>query len=523
MKMPILSREEKAFREPSIFAVDMKSVTLDNVLVNLFMLMRNNGARIKLKLANKKSFHDINSLKDSYFKLLEDRGEILGATEHPGAIESWLRSSLVNMVFRGKAKENVSALRPLHLESYRIRNQKHARDYNTADQVYIMISQRPEVADALKSYMSVGWDNISKQLVDNPTLDVDTAGLLRLIRLVGVDTKPASSAIAIKPLLQKQADLFCDDILRLLAYQNSIPRSVFIDYLKILTGFHLSLYLFKLIHLLPKMVESGEIIETDDWNMVVDLTNRLESEVSSLAVADMQRQLDGMLNYIRASYTIKCVKDVADPADKSISNILRIIKNPTPEIESDFKSQLRRIKENYRKDSDEDAETHIADLEEYLQYEDTSMQKYIQCLMKVGATYQMKYGLQFIDKATMKNTESALMIDGRSRKHPRRGALGSKLLEVLVQLLVLTPKEGGGFTSNPLSIRQLIKNLRDRYGLVIDGSDEPRFADADVKTHMAFKTNVDALKSKLRQIGFYTDLSDASSLQKIRPRYKFND
>ena len=35
MKMPILSREERVFREPSIFAVDMKAVTLDNVVVNL--------------------------------------------------------------------------------------------------------------------------------------------------------------------------------------------------------------------------------------------------------------------------------------------------------------------------------------------------------------------------------------------------------------------------------------------------------------------------------------------------------
>ena len=93
----------------------------------------------------------------------------------------------------------------------------------------------------------------------------------------------------------------------------------------------------------------------------------------------------------------------------------------------------------------------------------------------------------------------------------------------LCSFLYLHQKDGGGFSSNPLSIRQLIKSIRDRYGLIIDGSDEPRFSDADVKTHMAFKANVDALKSKLRQIGFYTDLSDASSLQKIRPRYKFND
>ncbi len=67
MKMPILSRDERVFREPSIFAVDMKAVTLDNVLVNLFMLMRNNGARIKLKLARNATFHDITSLKEKYF------------------------------------------------------------------------------------------------------------------------------------------------------------------------------------------------------------------------------------------------------------------------------------------------------------------------------------------------------------------------------------------------------------------------------------------------------------------------
>ena len=50
MQMPIIDKEEKAFREPYIFASDVKAITLDNVLVNLFMLMRNNGARIKLML-----------------------------------------------------------------------------------------------------------------------------------------------------------------------------------------------------------------------------------------------------------------------------------------------------------------------------------------------------------------------------------------------------------------------------------------------------------------------------------------
>ena len=49
---------------------------------------------------------------------------------------------------------------------------------------------------------------------------------------------------------------------------------------------------------------------------------------------------------------------------------------------------------------------------------------------------------------------------------------------------------------------------------------EPRFEDADLNTHLAFKENVEAFKQKLRQIGFYNDLSDAYILQKIRPRYE---
>ena len=48
---------------------------------------------------------------------------------------------------------------------------------------------------------------------------------------------------------------------------------------------------------------------------------------------------------------------------------------------------------------------------------------------------------------------------------------------------------------------------------------ESRFEGADVETHAAFKENMEALKNKLRQIGFYTDMSDACLLQKIRPRY----
>lgn len=525
MLTPILDKEERVFRDPYVFAADLKAINLDNVLVNLFMLMRNNGARIKLKL-KQGTYHEIKTLK-KYFKELENRQEVEGFSDYPDATESWLRSSLVNMVNRGKMKENVSSMRPLHLESYRIRNQKQTRDYMASDQVYIMLCQRPEVMKALKDYLLIGWDNASKKIVDNPTLDVDTAGLLHLIRLVEIDTMSAStSQLSIPPILKDQAGCFCDDIMRLLAYQYNIPRSVFIDYLRILIGFHLSLYFQKLISRLPIIVKEGRLDVDDHWSQVVDMTDKLDSIVSPLACADMEKTVNGMIDYIKASYKITTMRRVSD-YDSYVENALMMIKNPTQEINAALSYMLKRVYNNYKEKATTDeekaeADQNIKELKDYLKYEETPLDKFVQCWMKVGSTYQIKYGIQFLDRASMKNETSALMIDGRSRKHPRRGAIGSKLLEVLVQLLVLKPKEGGGFESRPLSIRELANAIKERYGLIIDGTDEPRFKDADIKTHLAFKENMNALKNKLRQIGFYTDLSDASSLQKIRPRYKFN-
>lgn len=521
MQTPIIDKEERVFREPSIFAADLKSINLDNVLVSLFMLIRNNGERVKLKLKAGK-MHTVASLVE-YFNVLEQQGAAEGFADHADATVSWLRSNLVNMVFRGKAKENVASLRPLHLESYRIRNQKHTRDYNTADQVYIMLNHQPQVRDALRDYLNIGWDKRSNCIVDNPTLDVDTAGLLHLIKLIGVVPQKSSTLESIKPLLENQADLYCDDVRRLLAYQHSIPRSVFIEYLRIITGLHLSLYLMKLIHLLPKMVEKGSRDVHDDWSLVVDVTEKLDGNMSAIACDDMSRLLGGTLAYINSTFKVRTIRRLLGN-DTDIETILANIKNPTDETNAELRILLRKVKENYHRgsDSEEEALENINELENYLQYEDGDLNRYVECLMKVGAAYQLKYSREFLDRASMKNTDSALMIDGKSKKHPRRGALGSKLLEVLVQLLVLQPTATGEFDSKPLSISELIRSIRQRYGLIIDGSSEARFQATDIKTNLAFKENVEALKSKLRQIGFFTDLSDASALQKIRPRYKFN-
>lgn len=126
-----------------------------------------------------------------------------------------------------------------------------------------------------------------------------------------------------------------------------------------------------------------------------------------------------------------------------------------------------------------------------------------------------------MDSISQKNNERGYLAQGRSKKHPRRYVLGTRLLETLVQIQVLH-LENDRFVTKSLSIEELTKNLRERYGLIINGLSEERFSNADVNTILAFKENVEAFKFKLRQIGFYNDLSDAYILQKVRPRYQMD-
>ncbi len=514
-----LRKKNVVFRNPQLFAGEAKAINLESVLSNLFLLISSGGAPITL--AAPKGGHTMDTLIDN-MRMLEHGGKIKGANENIEAVEDWLRSNLVNMVFRGNVvKEHIISLRLVHLLCYRIQNKKHNRDYSMDDQLYMMLKSAPEVMSGLKDYLTTGWDNAAGNVVDSDKLDVDTAGILLLQQTLPREKKkPVTEVNNTKPLLVEQTKLFNDDIRRLLFYKDKLPRIVFIEYLRILVGLHLSLYVMKLIYLLPKMREAGTIQVEDDWSMVVDMTNDLDSRVAKYACKDTERMINTLNRYFKTTFEINVVQPFNEVMgkDASIEGVLNTLKNDLDKSSPLFVSEIKQIMDSVSEEEDKKA------IEDMLQYYDADdfFDRYVHILEKTsgGSAYQYSYHLWMLDSLCMKNSDSMLLADGRrSRKHPRRGVIGSKLLETIVQLLVLQPDGNGSYVSRSLSIDELAGLIRSRYGLVINGVNDPRFENADVETHAAFKENMDALKNKLRQIGFYTDMSDACLLQKIRPRY----
>jgi hypothetical protein len=109
--------------------------------------------------------------------------------------------------------------------------------------------------DALKRFFFPGIDLVTDRYDPSASVDVETQAILRLDHQVTQDMKDSKEPSRFQPLCIGQADIMADDILRLLAYEPYIPRSVLVDYLKTLMAFHLALYHLKLLQMLPKLVK----------------------------------------------------------------------------------------------------------------------------------------------------------------------------------------------------------------------------------------------------------------------------
>ena len=327
----------------------------------------------------------------------------------------------------------------------------------------------------------------------------------------------SSNLNQIKPVLQKQAELYCDDVRRLLVYKRLIPRNVLIDYLKTITSFHLSLYIQKLIYFLPNMIENGTINVEDDWNIVIDATENFESNIAKIAANDAEILTNKVYDYIKAVFQINAVLrrlKLDKSSSDNLNKALKELKEKSAKFEMYYETQWDYI---YNSLEEEDRLL----IKDKVKYEETYFDRYIEYILSARGGYQYRFHMNLIDNLSQKNNERGFMAQGRSRRHPRRYVLGTRLLETLVQILVLE-SNGNQFQTKSLSIEELASNIRERYGLIINGLGEERFTDADLQTHLAFKENMEAFKMKLRQIGFYSDLSDAYILQRIRPRYELN-
>ena len=539
---------DKEFRTPKVTYIDFKHIEMDRVLTMLFPRLKYDGYGSRRPPRGR----DL-SIEEFLDDFMDHPEWFAGFDKHPDIVRSWIETDLMDVVNRGKSNQAVAAPRPLHGNTYKFRNTRHSRDYGAAEMLYWMLffarkGRGQAVRDALKRFFFPGVDLVTDRYDPSVAVDVETQAILRLDHQVTQDMKDSREPSRVQPLCIGQADIMADDILRLLAYEPYIPRSVLVDYMKTLMAFHLALFHLKLLQMLPKLVKQragndlcskAECPISPGFDnalqgcpyrlaLVVDMGDVNNPHMAELARKSTDRLYRQIPAFVQANFVVKKLDEMAEYLSKktgkiaapasgvfSVGDLVSLLK---PDYDADrqayFKFRLASlIEESSSGDDDLDPE-----IREVISMGLGEFESFIEILMAYRGKYHRQYITECLDSLLLKNKEQGLLAQARTKGSPRRFVLGSKLLEVLLQVAVLT-QDGSRFVTREIRIEELLAALRNRYGLYIDQLPTNSHATTSILDRHAFRLNLEAFKRRLREIGFYQDLSDAYVTQKLSPRY----
>lgn len=547
-----LSSRDRTFNNKKISYLDFKQIEMDRVLTALFARLAHSGFASRLKRR-----HEL-SVKAFVDEFLDHPEWFTGFAQHREIVERWFQTHLMDMVNRGKSNEVVAAPRPLHGFTYRFRNAKHSRDYGAAQQLYESLYHARKGAgqaalEQLKSFFFQGHDKVTGQLDRAAVLDVETQALLRLTNQAEDAPDSRSGRESYSPLCIGSADLLAEDIKRLLFYEHHIPRATMVDYLKVLLSFHLALYHLRLFKLLPALVNrkgSDPICAVGSCPMdprsfsmphgdcpyqiglVVDLGVSPSSASARLAIRSADFHYRRIPNFVKSCFTVKKLEEFGESLAKAgklhlakgqelgVGDALQLLESlHKAELEKYFGSRMYSIVQNTSAVSEPDLDPEIKAV---VDLGLSDFDAYIEILAALRGKFHRQYITECLDSLLMKNRPGALLAQGRTKGAPRRFVLDSRLLEVLLQLAVLKQNQPTDpFYTCELRIEDLLNWLRERYGLHIDRL--PRgdgFTTTSIDDRAALRQNSSAFTARLREVGFYRDLSDAYVSQTVTPRYR---
>ncbi|MEO7033745.1 MAG: hypothetical protein ABI548_07675 [Polyangiaceae bacterium] len=531
-----LRKQDQEFRNPKVFYPDPKNIDLDRVLITLFLFLKSEGTRHATRGRQQPAFERV----DKHLSDLTAMTAVHGFEEHQEIAKRWLETDIFDLVNRGRPTEAIASLRPLHLEAHKIRVAKNCRDYNHADALYAMLEFGDQQAiKDLREYLELGRDPATKKYDGKTELDIETLAVLKLVEGIADIHGTGEKVAPFAPTCIGQSRLLCDDVQRILAYRNEVPRPVMIDYLKTILGLHLGLLTLRVGRQLSGWIRDKKAHEKCrncpvaghldspfaecpyEVSLTVDMGADYRSRMAQLAQESSGAEHDRLVDLVRAVFAmnqlLRYAREERLPDDPL--EVPSILAAPPESFEADFKATLKQIL-SQTPDDEELPQEIKAILEAGL----PSFDALIELVTHVRQKHHVSYLVQMIDKLFQKNTPFGALLQGRSTSNPRRWHLGGRLLEVFVQLAVLRFDDGPSgqkiFRTEPVLIDDFVRWIEQRYGFVVaPGTTPAARRPVTLDEHRAFRENVRALKDRLREIGFYDDLSDAYNAQTVRPRY----
>ncbi|MFC6066561.1 methylation-associated defense system protein MAD7 [Streptomyces ochraceiscleroticus] len=533
------------FTHPGVSRIDYKALDMDRVLTALLARLWHGGMPSKIS-------RTWNLEVDVFVKLFLGNPEVFDGFDRETTTR-WASTHLLDLVNRGKPTEAVAAPRPLHGFTYRFRNSRKSRPYGADEQLYEMLAEDEGALKGLREFFFSDVDRSTGDITPGPGTDVETQALLHLVQRAGrqmqdrADTSRPRTPYT--PLCAEPARQLCQDVMRLLYHQDHMPRTVLVDYLKILFAFHLSLYHLRMMKLLPAVFEAGAGSAscrgghsggpgTDRCphrpRLFLDVEGVPGTPAAELAERSAEIWYRRVPRFVQATYQVKKL-------DEFSAHLVRhTTKLSYPPGRNYFTPEevLQRLGKSYTKERDafflqrvtrvRDEEKDLPpELKQITQLGLSAFDEYIEMLMHYKGRHYRNYFIECLDTMLLKHRPGALIAQPRGgrtggKSVARRFVLDARLLEVLLQVSLL--REGddgtGNLQTSPMRVDEFLTLLRERYGLHIDQlPDTDGFSGAHLDDQAALRANAAAFLDRLREIGYYQDMSDAYLTQTITPRY----
>jgi hypothetical protein len=468
---------------------------------------------------------------------------------------------------RGKAKGGsyrMSGLRPLHFMVIKLFNPRVKRqDRYLSDFFYNSLKNDPTLStnsdSLLKQFFGVGVRNHGdndyrihepelQKLAQDHKLDVELLFLLRLLEPFETDkysTKKDDQVPEFDFLCPEQIELLRQDLKLLFLYKDCIPRRELINYMTTLMVFHAALYFYQIVRICNSMVEKGKLPTARgnapapgeprshtpfQLDFFCDMTGGHDDRVDDLSKQRFIEHFKEIEQYFRSAYLMKKLEEFAGSylsqdqrkqGGKSYIELLLTGYLKHKDLDGYFARDISAIQE-----ASKDSETNEVnpEIDRIIQVSNKRGLNRLQTFVEI--LYHSQYGTlreqhrKLLARLCGSESDRGFMA-GRGRTK-RKYVIGNELLEVLIQLAVLECRASDGkWQTRPIPIRRFTDWLRERYGLLIDTLG-PNCEESEVNNR-ALATNFEAFKTRLRQLGFFTDLADASNSQVIEPRFRIID
>ncbi|MEV5411515.1 hypothetical protein AB0K60_22090 [Thermopolyspora sp. NPDC052614] len=525
-----LNRNDKEFRHPGVSYLDYKQVEMDRVLTGFLPRLRWGGSPSVLA-------RSADLTVDDFVTTFLEHPDLFAGFDKDTTYR-WAETHLLDIVNRGRSGQAVAGLRPLHGFTYRFRNARRSRPYGADEQLYATIYHASgglgrNTLDYLRDFFFAGVDSNTETPLRGRQIDVETQALINLSEVVRKDIADRRAWDRERrfhpPLYPEASNLLAEDIVDLLFHKDLIPRSVLVDYLKILFAFHLALYHLQITKLLPALVRGEH--PRPDGGFFLDVAGIPGTAAAELAERSAAVWFGRIPDFVRATFAIKKLDEFAThlvklnrlrrPVDGlfTVRDLLALLDAPYKEDREKFGAVRLEGIVDRSQTADEDLDATIAQI---IELGLDTFTTYIEVITAFRVRFHRKYITECLDTLLLKNRPGAMI--AQPRRGERRFVLDARLLEVLLQIALLRQGGGAGLRTTAMRVDEFLTVLRDRYGLYIDrlppgdGFERPAITD-----YAALRENTQAFTAQLREIGFYSDLSDAYLTQTITPRYVVTD